>query len=44
VIEMSKRMERWIIHLMAGLDEYVDEETSQSVGAMRTTMSISKLH
>lgn len=27
VSEMSKRVERWIACLMAGLDEYVDEET-----------------
>ncbi len=28
---MGKRMERWIIRLIAGLDEYVDEETRAKV-------------
>lgn len=28
---MSKRMERWIVRLIAGLDEHVDEETRARV-------------
>ncbi|MDH5450165.1 MAG: DUF6144 family protein [Candidatus Bathyarchaeota archaeon] len=28
---MSKRMERWITHLIAGLDEHVDKETRAKV-------------
>ena len=31
MIEMSKRIEKWIIHLTAALDEHIDEKTRAKV-------------